>query len=130
MAWNIDSLSYIPDFHPLANPDLPAHPFDVAVGAALLNAVGWIDHDADPATPRVAKGGPNFPDGSVFTIDFWATRAEARQLAADIMKVSLSSCEIEADLASSFFRSHAKSVPVYTPVTQTVRPFLRVVVVS
>lgn len=92
------SASYIPVFHPLANLDVPTYPFDPATGSALLDAVGWIDHDGDPATPRVAQDVPNVPDGSAFSIHYWTTTSETRQRAAEIIKNSLASCGIEANL--------------------------------
>lgn len=36
--------------------------------ATLLEAAGWIDEDADPATPRVSRGTENIPDLTPFEI--------------------------------------------------------------
>ena len=48
--------TYIPEDHPLYNPAVTVYPYNPAAGMALLDEVGWLDHDYDPATPRLASG--------------------------------------------------------------------------
>jgi peptide/nickel transport system substrate-binding protein len=62
---------------PVAGPILPQSwaypdsvlpwPYDPAAAAALLEEAGWIDHDNDPATPRVAQGALYAEDGATLT---------------------------------------------------------------
>lgn len=108
--------TYVPAVHPLANPDVPTYPFDPGAGAALLEEVGWIDPDGDPATPRVAQGVPGVPDGTAFTIAYWTTTAKTRQQVAESLKSSLASCGIGVELAywdsEEFFRE-AEGGPVF-----------------
>jgi len=44
--------SFLP---PAASTLIESLPYDPAAGMALLDAVGWRDHDGDPATPRIAQ---------------------------------------------------------------------------
>src|SRR5690606_18953748 len=37
------------------NPDLEPYPFEPETAMALLDEAGWVDHDDNPATPRVAS---------------------------------------------------------------------------
>ncbi len=54
--------SYLPTSHPLYVEPVP--PGEGTTGAAMLEAVGWVDEDADPATPRVARGVSGVPAGT------------------------------------------------------------------
>ncbi len=50
--------SYLPEAHPLFDPDAPRYAYDPAAGANMLQAAGWVDLDNDPDTPRQAQGVP------------------------------------------------------------------------
>ena len=39
---------------PAFSANAQSYPFDPAAGGKLLDAAGWLDTDADPATPRLA----------------------------------------------------------------------------
>ena len=54
--------TYLPPSHPLYAE--PASADDGSTGAAMLESVGWIDEDADPSTPRVARGVSGVPAGT------------------------------------------------------------------
>ncbi|UCD99615.1 MAG: hypothetical protein JSV42_02480, partial [Chloroflexota bacterium] len=56
--------NYLPPEHPVSNPDVIHYDFDVNAGNALLDEVGWLEVDGDPATPRVAQDIPGVPDGT------------------------------------------------------------------
>ena len=90
--------SYVPAWHPAANPDTPRYEFDVERGMALLNEVGWIDHDLDPATPRLAQGVPNVPNGTLLAFEYLTTRAVQRRTGAEILSESMAQCGIQADV--------------------------------
>jgi peptide/nickel transport system substrate-binding protein len=92
--------SYLPSQHPLFNPDVPRYEFDVAKGSALLQEVGWIDHDDNPSTPRVAQGVVGVPNGTPLSLNYWTTSATQRQKAAQVLQASAAQCGIE--LKSSF----------------------------
>jgi peptide/nickel transport system substrate-binding protein len=90
--------SYIPQEHPLHNPNVARYPFDVAAGSALLQEVGWVDHDGNPNTPRIAQGVANVPDGTPFEFTYVTTTAQQRQQAAQILANSLAQCGIQVNL--------------------------------
>jgi len=91
--------SYLPPQHPLFNPNVTAYTFDVAAGSALLEEVGWMDEDGDPATPRTYAGdNPNIPAGTLLSINFWTTNATQRVQATQVLAQTMAECGIEAKL--------------------------------
>jgi peptide/nickel transport system substrate-binding protein len=90
--------TYIPPLHPLFNPDVPHYEFDVAQGAALLEAVGWIDDDGNPETPRIAQDVEGVTDGTLLEFNYWTTNAAQRQQATQVLQASLAECGIKVNL--------------------------------
>jgi peptide/nickel transport system substrate-binding protein len=90
--------TYIPPEHPLFNTDVPHYDFDVAAGGALLDEVGWLDDDGDPATPRVASGVEGVADGTLLEFNYWTTSATQRMQATQVLQASLAECGIKVNL--------------------------------
>jgi peptide/nickel transport system substrate-binding protein len=90
--------TYLPPQHPLFNADAKQWPFDVAAASALLDEIGWLDADADPATPRVATGVAGVPDGTLLEFKYETTTATMRQQATQIMAESMAQCGIKVNL--------------------------------
>ncbi len=90
--------TYVPEGHPLYNPDIATYPYDPEAASALLQEVGWIDHDADPLTPRQAQGVLNVPNGTPLAVTYLTTGAELRESVAKILVASMGACGIEAGL--------------------------------
>lgn len=88
--------TFLPGGHPQVVDGLPAHPYDPAAGAALLEAAGWVDDDGDPTTPRVARGVAGVPDGTPFVVDYRTTEASLRQQVAARVAQGLAGCGIRA----------------------------------
>ena len=53
--------SYLPANHPLHNGNIQTYEFNPASGRQILEQIGWLDHDQNPATPRQALGVTNVP---------------------------------------------------------------------
>jgi peptide/nickel transport system substrate-binding protein len=90
--------SYLPHEHPLFNPDLPSYTFDPLAGGQLLEQIGWVDDDADPQTPRVARGIQGVIDGTPFKVTYTTSTAMQRQAASQILAASLAECGVELEL--------------------------------
>ena len=90
--------SYLPPEHPLYNPNVSVWPFDPTAAAALLDEIGWLDADGDPATPRIASGVTGVPDGTPLEFAFETTEATLRQQTTQILAESLAQCGIKANL--------------------------------
>ena len=88
--------TYIPEFHPLFNNQVPHYDYDPEAGIALLEEVGWVDHDGDPGTPRIANGVRNVADGTLFEFSYLTTHN--RQPYAAVLEQSLIDCGIHAKL--------------------------------
>jgi len=100
--------SYIPPEHPYYAGDmLTTYDYNPDKGKALLEEVGWVDDDGDPATPRVAKGIEGIPDGTKFEIKWQSTTATFRVQYMQIFQKPLAECGIKVNLenlpASQFF---------------------------
>lgn len=90
--------TYLPPDHPLINPQAAQYAYDLEAGAALLQQIGWVDHDVDPATPRIALGALNVPDGTPLQFTYLASPADQRQQAAQLVAESLTNCGVGVDL--------------------------------
>ncbi|MFC1923080.1 ABC transporter substrate-binding protein [Chloroflexota bacterium] len=90
--------SYLPDEHPLFNPDLPSYGFDPTAGGQLLEQIGWVDDDSDPKTPRIARGIQGVIDGMPLKVAFTTSTAMQRQAASQILAASLAECGVELEL--------------------------------
>jgi peptide/nickel transport system substrate-binding protein len=92
--------SYLPPDHPVFNAAITQYEYNVEAGAALLAEVGWIDHDGDPLTPRLAQGVLNVPNGTPLDFTYLATESSQRKRAAEIIVESMTPCGIRANLSS------------------------------
>jgi len=70
--------SYVPDFHPLANPDVRSYDYEPAEATKMLDSIGWVDPDNDPDTPRIAKGVKGVPNGTPFEFSYLLVRRMPR----------------------------------------------------
>ncbi len=87
--------TFIPPSHPDFDSSLSVIPYDVSLGSALLEQIGWRDDDDNPVTPRVAFGVANVPDGTPLILDYVTTQSTLRlSVSLDLAK-SVSACGIE-----------------------------------
>ena len=90
--------SYLPPEHPLHTSGLSAWQFNPAAAAALLDEIGWLDTDGDPATPRLAEGVTGVPDGVPLEFSYETTATAERQQTAPILAASLVQCGIKVNI--------------------------------
>ena len=90
---------YLPADHPLHNANVQTYPYNPGTGIEILEAVGWDDHDNDPATPRQSFGVTNVPDGTPLILNYSTSSATQRVQVADILIQSLGQCGIGIDPA-------------------------------
>jgi peptide/nickel transport system substrate-binding protein len=90
--------SYLPPNHPLFNNNTERYEFDFLGANRLLDEVGWIDHDGDPGTPRVARNVYNIPDGTLLTFTYRTTTAQQRQDIAAAIMGSVKDCGIQVNI--------------------------------
>lgn len=90
--------TYIPPAHPLFNPEAANYVYDVDAASALLNEIGWVDHDGLPETPRLSYGVWNVVESTPFVFTLLTTTAVQRQQAAQMLVDSLAQCGIQVEL--------------------------------
>lgn len=91
---------FLPSNHPAYKENLSLPAYDLEEGNRLLEEAGWVDADATPSTPRIARGIPNVPDGTPFSVSFLTSdSAFHRRLAEDISN-SLLNCGIAINVDS------------------------------
>lgn len=92
--------SYVPQAHPLFNPEVQRYPFDPQAAGALLESVGWLEDDRNSQTPRRAQAVADIPDGTEFRFRFLTTTETEKLRAAEIMQESLMQCGISMEIDS------------------------------
>jgi len=86
--------SYLPADHPLHNGNIQTYDFRPEAGREILEQVGWLDHDNDPATPRQALGVTKVPGGTPLILNYITSSATQRRQVAEIITQSLAECGI------------------------------------
>ncbi len=90
--------SYVPPNHPLHNPDVRQYRYDPQAASAALTALGWLDSDNNPQTPRLAQGVTTVPDGTPLQLPYLTITGPTRQQAAEMLKASLAGCGVQVDI--------------------------------
>jgi peptide/nickel transport system substrate-binding protein len=86
--------TYVPAQHPLYDKDVAEYAFDPQRAAALLDQIGWVDSDSNPATPRTASGVAGVKNGTPLIINSAMVYTELRQKVVGILGASLMECGI------------------------------------
>ena len=85
---------YLAPSHPLFQADLPAYPYDPQAARQLLDEVGWLDSDGDPATPRMAARVAGVWEGVPLQVTLMTTDAPLRQEVARRVAAYLADCGV------------------------------------
>jgi peptide/nickel transport system substrate-binding protein len=91
-------VTYLSSSHPLFNSSAAQYEFNVQAAEALLEEVGWVDHDNDPDTPRIAQGVAGVPEGTALEFSYRTNTSQQRQEVTQILAESLAQCDIQANL--------------------------------
>lgn len=86
--------SFVPAKHPLYDDAITKYLFDPNKGMSLLTAVGWVDADKDPTTPRTAVGVTGVPERTPLVMNYWTTSALQRRQVSEILQESLAQCGV------------------------------------
>ncbi len=86
--------SYIPSDHPLHNGNIQTYAFNPASGNKILEQIGWLDSDNNPATPRQAIGVTNVPINTPLVLNYITSSATQRRQVGEILSESLAECGI------------------------------------
>ena len=90
--------TFIPAEHPLYNSSVPTYSYDPTGAGSLLDQVGWVDNDNNPATPRQSLNVTGVPNGTPFVINYVTTTATQRRQVSEILSKSLAGCGIQVNV--------------------------------
>lgn len=85
---------YLPSDHPLHNGNIQTYAFNPQAGKEILEQIGWLDDDNDPATPRRAANVTRVPVGTPLVLNYFTSSATQRHQVTDIFTQSLAQCGI------------------------------------
>ena len=83
---------------PRYNAENPSLTFQPSEGKRILESLGWIDHDQDPATGRVAEGVEGIYWGRALKLSLLVPGTEGNSLTAEMIKEGLSACGVEVEI--------------------------------
>lgn len=89
---------YYPHEHPAFNEDIPAYPYDPSKAVALLEEVGWVDHDQNPDTPRQAENVEGVEDGAPFQFQFLMAPSQKSLKIAEMIEEDLAGCSVKVEI--------------------------------
>jgi ABC-type transport system substrate-binding protein len=87
--------TYVPKKHPLALSEIENTKYSPEDASAILNSIGWIDHDNNPDTPRRATRVPGIPDGIDFVVTYLVPNDQHQMDVARRIAEMVYSCGIE-----------------------------------
>ncbi len=88
------------------NSDLPTIPFDLSAAAALLDEAGFIDHDNDVTTPRIAQGAMYAEDGTPLRFTLFSNQGNSRREAVGtLVQDQLAQVGIQVDFQTIEFNT-------------------------
>lgn len=93
--------AYIPADSPYFNPQAALPAYDPAAAPSLLTNAGWVDADANPATPRTALGAPGFVVGAPLAVSLYVSPDAAQGAAVEVIRQGLAACGFQVALAAS-----------------------------
>jgi peptide/nickel transport system substrate-binding protein len=103
--------SYVLPDHPLYNPDVASYNYDPQKASELLAAAGWPGSGTDPTAIRVSSGVTGIPDGTQFEFTYLASDDPQEQKTAQMVKESLATCGLQADIVSKSWNELLASGP-------------------
>jgi peptide/nickel transport system substrate-binding protein len=86
--------TYLPSSHPLYASEDAEIDYDPEMAGELLDELGWIDHDADPQTPRIASGVTGISEDTELSLHYLTTPDGLHQAVSEWIQNDLSQCGI------------------------------------
>ncbi len=86
--------TYLPPSHPLYASEGSEIDYDPEMAGELLDELGWVDHDADAQTPRVAKGVAGIREDTELSLQYLTTPDGLHQAVAEWVQNDLRQCGI------------------------------------
>lgn len=74
------------------------NPYQPAAAADLLEEIGWVDHDQDQNTPRIAQGVTDIKDGTPFQLILLTAGIDEVPNSTQLIRDDLRSCGIEVEI--------------------------------
>lgn len=91
---------YFPSGHPFFNENVPLIPYNPNGARALLEEVGWVDHDQDPDTPLQTQGVEGVEDGTPFAFQLLISPNEKSRTIAEMIQADLEACSLQVEITT------------------------------
>ena len=93
-------LSFLSQDHPNYSTNLNAYEDDkeLSKGQNLLEEIGWLDDDKNPATPRISKNISGLADNTPLTLQLLSGQSNWRRNVANVLRRSLQKCGMGVEL--------------------------------
>ncbi|MDZ7844782.1 MAG: ABC transporter substrate-binding protein [Anaerolineales bacterium] len=83
---------FIPGTHPTYNPETAVYAYQPYQARELLESAGWVDHDGDPATPRIARGVEGVEEGIPLEVKYYLFASSGESPAVQQLVSNLEDC--------------------------------------
>lgn len=83
---------------PRITTQVTGNPYQPAAAADLLEEIGWVDHDQDQNTPRIAQGVADVKDGTLFQLTLLTAGVDEVPKHTQLIRDDLKSCGIEVEI--------------------------------
>lgn len=108
-------------------PSSEEHGYDPQTASRLLDEMGWIDEDENPATPRISRGNPLVADGIPLSMTMLVPHTPFYERESASVQASLQDCGIQLEVVFvNTWDFYAEDSPLSTldfdliPVAQTI----------
>lgn len=91
---------FIPRSHPAYNPETAVYAYQPQQGGELLESAGWVDHDGDSATPRIARGVAGVEDGTPLEVQYYLFTSSAESPMVQHLGANLEDCGFKLEVRS------------------------------
>jgi len=86
--------TYLPPDHPLYAGGVAKIDYDLEKARALLDELGWVDHDQDPESPRIAIGVADVREGTELALQYLTTPDGFHQAVAEWIQTDFRRCGV------------------------------------
>lgn len=90
--------SFIPFSHPSYLSDGEVYGYQPRQAKELLESAGWVDHDGNPATPRISRGVEGVEEDTPLVVKYYIFASSTGTQAAQLLRRNLEDCGFKLEI--------------------------------